>query len=219
VSVVDFVEYLFENGVEMFRVAGFVVFMAIAVVAMAACVSSSSGGGSEPVQFPSNATSEAGSSAVSAALVDADNCSGVLTPVKGDLKLFTDSLTSTVNKSEPQIESMCSALYDTGESGREFLAVVLIHLESDDAADDHYELMKGAYAETGAAISELNNADEDLVDMLSALMDSNGVGRTTVMRQGEWLVTVTAGPSMAESLWNAGDMEMIGRGVLKRVGG
>ena len=65
---------------------------------MAACVSSSSGGGSEPVQFPPNATSEAGSSAVSAALVDADNCSGVLTPVEGDLKLFTDSLTSTVNK-------------------------------------------------------------------------------------------------------------------------
>jgi hypothetical protein len=114
---------------------------------------------------------------------------------------------------------VCSALYDTGESGREFLAVVLIHLESEDAADDHYELMKGAYSETGAAISELNNADEDFVDMLSALMDSDGVGRTTVMRQGEWLVTVTAGPSMAESLWNAGDMEMIGRGVLKRVGG
>jgi hypothetical protein len=100
----------------MFRVAGFVVFMAIAVVAMTACVSSSSGGGSEPVQFPPNATSEAGSSAVSAALVDADNCSGVLTPVEGDLKLFTDSLTSTVNKSEPQIESMCARRCTTLES-------------------------------------------------------------------------------------------------------
>jgi FlaG/FlaF family flagellin (archaellin) len=193
--------------------------MALMVLAavFAACVTSSSGEASEPVVSAAKPTSEAGSAAISLESVDADTCVGVLTRVEGDLKLFTDSLTSSVNKSEPQIVSMCSAMYDTGEPGREFLAVVLIHLESGDAAVDHYKLMKGAYAETGAVMSEINNADEGLIDELSALSDSNGIGRTSIFRQSEWLVTVTVGPTMAESLWNTGDMESIGRGVLDRV--
>jgi hypothetical protein len=37
------------------------------------------------------------------------------------------------------------------------------------------------------------------------------------MRQREWVVTVSTGPTMAESLWNVGDIEAIGRGVLDRV--
>lgn len=201
----------------MTRVARFMVLMAIAVLAMAACGSINSGEDLEPVLSEVNPTSKAGAAAVSAAEVDADSCIGVLTPIEGDLKLFTDSLTSTVSASEPQIKSMCSAMYDTSLPGSEFLAVVLIHLESDDAAVEHYELMKSAYTETGAEISEIKNSDEDLTEQISALIDSGGVGRTTVMRKRSWLVTVTVGPSMAESLWNAGDMESIARGVLDRM--
>jgi hypothetical protein len=194
----------------MTRVARFVVFMAIAVVAMAACGSSSTGDAVNP-------TSEAGSAAVSSAVIDPDSCAGVLTPIEGDLKLFTDSLTSTVNTSKPQIKSMCSAMYDTSLPGSEFLSVLLIRLESDDAAVEHYELMKSPYTETGAEISEINNADDNLIDQISALIDSNGVGQITVMRQRSWIVSVTTGPSMAESLWNAGDLESIALAVLDRV--
>ena len=42
-------------------------------------------------------------------------------------------------------------------------------------------------------------------------------GRTNVLRQREWLLTISVGPTMAESSWVVGDMEAIGRGVLGRV--
>lgn len=198
----------------MVRVTGLVLVLTFAAILSAAC--GSSGEASEPIQIPANPTTEAGSSAISAAVIDADNCAGVLSPIEGDLTLYRDSLTSTVSTSQPQIETMCSATYDTGLVDREFLAVVLIQFDSDDSAVDHYELMKVAYTEADGGVSEVNNADENLTDTLSSLVDQNGIGRTTVMRQREWLVTVTAGPTMAQSLWNVGDIESIGRSVLDR---
>jgi len=198
----------------MFRFVGLMVLVVLGAV-FVAC--GSSGVASDPIQVPANPTSASGSSAISLAVVDADSCVGVLAPIEGELKLFTDSLTSTVSSSQPQIVSMCSAMYDTGLSGREFLAVVLMQFKSDDSSVDHYELMKGAYSEAGGALSELNNADEGLTDVLSVLIDGDGVGRATIMRQRDWLVTLTAGPTMVDSLWNVGDIEAIGRGVLERV--
>ena len=203
----------------MFRLVILMVLVVMGAV-FVACASSSSGGASEPVESAVNPTSEAGASAISSVAIEPENCAGVLTPMEGedegDLKLFRDSLTDSVKSSQPQIVSMCSAMYDTNLSGREFLSVVLIHFKSDDSAVDHYELMKSAYTETGDGLSEINNAGQDLVDVLSVLIDQDGLGRTTIMRQREWLVTVSAGPSIAESLWNVGDIEAIGRGVLER---
>jgi len=43
------------------------------------------------------------------------------------------------------------------------------------------------------------------------------VGRTNVLRQREWLLTISVGPTMAESSWSVGDLDAIGRGVLGRV--
>ena len=187
--------------------------------AVGAC--SSTGEAPEPIQHPVNPTSEAGSTAISSAEIDANSCAGVLTDLEaeaeGDLSLFRDSLTDSVKSSQPQIVSMCSAMYDTSMPGREYLAVVLMQFESDDSAVSHYDLLKAAYLDTGDAISEVNNSDEGLTDVLSVLIDQDGIGRTTVLRQREWLVTVSAGPTMAESPWNVGDIELIGRGVLSRV--
>jgi hypothetical protein len=202
----------------MFRFVGLVALVALSA-AFAAC--GSSGEASEPIQVPANPTSESGSAAISLAAIEADSCAGVLpdleTEEEGGLTLFRDSLTDSVRSSQPQIVSMCSAMYDTSMPGREFLAVVLMQFKSDDSSVDHYELMKSAYTETGDGISELNNADEGLTDVLSVLIDSDGIGRTTVMRQREWMVTISAGPTMADSPWNVGDIEAIGRGVLDRV--
>jgi hypothetical protein len=154
-------------------------------------------------------------------MVGPNSCAGVLTDKEaegeGELSLFRDSLTDSVRSSQPQIVSMCSAMYDTSLPGREFMAVVLMQFKSGDSAVDHYELMKSAYMETDDAISELNNSDEGLTDILSILIDQDGIGRTTVMRQREWLVTVSVGPTMAKSPWNVGDIELIGKSVLDRV--
>gem|GEM_PF-1013055 len=208
-----------ETGQAVFRKINLMIFVALTVFIVGAC--SSSGEASEPIQNPPNPTSEAGSSAISAAQIDPNSCAGVLTDKEaegeGELSLFRDSLTDSVRSSQPQIVSMCSAMYDTSLPGREFMAVVLMQFKSGDSAVDHYELMKSAYMETDDAISELNNSDEGLTDILSILIDQDGIGRTTVMRQREWLVTVSVGPTMAKSPWNVGDIELIGKSVLDRV--
>jgi hypothetical protein len=198
----------------MFRFAGLMMLVVLTSV-IVAC--GSSGEASAPIQIPVNPTTVSGSSAILTEVIDPSSCAGVLAEIEGDLSLFRDSLTDSVQTSQPQIESMCSAMYDTTFPGREFLAVVLIQFDTDDSAVDHYELIKNAYIESEDAISEINNSDERLIDQLSILIDSDGIGRTTVMRQMEWIVTVSVGPTMAESPWNVGDIELIGTSVLERV--
>jgi len=199
----------------MFRSIGLMLFVAIAVSACGG--TSESGEASEPVVSAVNPTTEAGSSAISTSSIDTLTCDGVLSPITGDLGLNTQAITHSAQASQPEIVSMCSTMYDTGIAGREFLAVALIEFDSDDSAIAHYELMKAAFVESGAAISELNNAAENLIDQVSGLIERDGVGRSIVMRQRTWVVSVTVGPTTAESPWVVGDMEMIGRGVLGRV--
>jgi hypothetical protein len=203
------------KGLFMFRSIVLMLFVAISVSACA--IASESGGASEPVVSVVNATTEAGSLAISTSAVDPLTCDGVLAPITGDLELSTQAITDSAKSAQPQIVSMCSAMYDSGIAGREFLALALIEFDSADSAVAHYELMKGAFVEAGVPISELNNASDDLIDRVSGLMDSDGVGRTTVMRQKAWVISVSVGPTTAESPWIVGDMEMIGKGVLGRV--
>ena len=202
----------------MRRLLGLVLLVAITALVGAACtVSSESGGAQEPVMDPVAATTEAGSKAVPAVEIDVLTCAGVLEPATGDLSLETQSLTDRVQESQPQVVSMCSATYDTGEVGGEFLTIALMQFDSDDSAIAHYELIKSAFVVSGVALSEINSADEGLIDEVSGLMDRDGVGRTNVMRQREWLVSISVGPTMAEAPWVVGDIEAIGRGVLGRL--
>lgn len=189
----------------------------VALVFGACAVASDSGGASEPVMVPAVVTTEAGSNALSVAAIDAETCGGVLVPVTGRLSLETQALTDTVTGSQPRIVSMCSAIYETGEVGGEFLTIALMQFDSNDSAIDHYELMKGVFVESDVPISEINNSAEGLIDQVSGLMDRDGIGRTTVMRQREWVLSISVGPTMAEAPWVVGDMEVIGRGVLGRV--
>jgi hypothetical protein len=188
-----------------------------ALVGAACTVSSESGGAQEPIMDPVAATTDAGSKAGPAVEIDALTCAGVLEPATGDLSLETQSLTDGVRESQPQVVSMCSASYETGEVGGEFLTVALIQFDSDESSIAHYELIKSAFAASGVALSEINSADEGSIDQVSGLMDRDGVGRTNVLRQHEWLLSISVGPTMAESSWVVGDMEAIGRGVLGRV--
>ena len=145
---------------------GLILIVAFSVVVVAACAVSSEGGASEPIMDPVAATTEAGSKAVSVVEIDPFTCAGVLEPVEGDLSLEVQSLTDGVRESQPQVVSMCSAIYETDEVGGEFLTIALMQFDSDDSAVVHYELMKGAFVASGVAISEINNADEGLIDQV-----------------------------------------------------
>jgi len=144
-------------------------------------------------------------------------CAGVLEPSRGDLSLETQSLTDAVRESQPLVVSMCSAIYESGVPGGEYLTVALMQFDSDDSSRAHYEFMKITFEVGGVPISEINSAAEGSIDQVSGLMDRDGVGRTNVLRQREWLLTISVGPTMAESSWVVGDLDAIGRGVLGRV--
>ena len=189
----------------------------VALVGVACTVSSDSGGAPEPILDPVAVTTEAGSKAVSVGAIDPLTCDGVLEPPTGDLSLEMQSLTDGIQDSQPQVVSMCSAIYEKDEVGGEFLTIALMQFDSDDSAVAHYELMKGTFIASGVAISEINSADEGSIDQVSGIMNRDGIWRTDVMRQREWLLSITAGPTMAESPWVVGDIEAIGRGVLGRV--
>ncbi|NQW19158.1 MAG: hypothetical protein HQ477_00310 [Chloroflexi bacterium] len=199
----------------MFRLFSLVMFVAFG--AMACAVASESGGPSEPVVSPAIATSVAGAAAISSAAIDADTCEGVLATASAPHSLSRQSLTSSVQASEPNVESMCSAIYDTDVPGEPFLTVELVKFSSDEPAVERYEMIKDSFVQSDFAISEVNSADEGLIDQVSAWVDSDGIGRIMAMRQNGWVVTVSVGPTMAAAPWVVGDLEAIGAGVLERV--
>jgi hypothetical protein len=196
----------------------FVVVLLVVVIALGAySVASDSGGASEPIMSPVAATTEAGSSAVSSIDIDPRTCDGVLSPATGDLSLDTQALTDSAKESQPQVASMCSAIYQSDGSNGEFLTLALMQFDSDESAIEHYELMKSVFVESDVPISEVNSADEGLIDQVSGHMDSDGIGRIDVFRQREWVVSVSVGPKIEDSPWVGGDIGMIGRSVLGRV--
>jgi len=191
--------------------------ISLGILITACGVASESGGASEPVVSAANPTSEAGAIAASSDVINPETCEGVLGEPPVQYRLDTNPLTDVATQSEQQIESMCSALFDSGAPGGTFLAVTLFQFSSDGPAVDQYELIKSGFVEGGVPFSELNNADEGLTDRVSALIDSGGMGRITAMRQNHWVVTVSFGPSTEFAPWLVGDLEMIGLGVLERV--
>ena len=73
---------------------------------------------------------------------------------------------------------MCSAVFQTSNPGEPFLAVALLKFDSDTPAIAHYELLKDAFVALNHPISEVNSADDGLLDRFSALIDK---GRTRML--------------------------------------
>ncbi len=197
----------------MFR---YLFLVGLSVFLFSACATSDSGAAQEPIVSPPLSASDAGQAAISNKTVDPRTCEGVLgRPPVGHM-LGTQSLTNTAQDDAQQVSSMCSAVYETSNPGDPFLTVALIKFNSDDPAIAHYDLLKDAFVVLSHPISEINNADEDLTDRFSALMDTDGIGRTTVMRQNNWVLTVSIGPTTADSLWTADDLQLIGESIIRR---
>ena len=68
----------------------------------------------------------------------------------------------------------------------------------------------------GVPLSEVNSADDNALDWVSALIDRDGIGRTTVLRQENWVMTVSVGPTTTDSPWTTTDIQAIGESIIDR---
>jgi hypothetical protein len=188
----------------------------LVVLVIAACATSESGEAPAPVSSNSVDPSAAGLAALSTESLDPLTCEGVLGSPPSTHTLELQSLTETVQDEVPQIRNMCAAVYETSTPGDPFLTVALIGFDSDGPAISHYDLLKNVFVTQDVSISELNNADDSLLDHFSALQDRDGIGRTTVLRQKNWVLTISNGPNTTDSLWTTDDLQFIGESVISR---
>jgi hypothetical protein len=189
------------------------------MIGVSACATSQSGQASEPVLSGQHVASPAGLAALSTAAVDAATCDGVLATPPFTHGLTLRSLTATAQDSDQRIDAMCSAMYGTSAPGDPFLAVALIMFDADEAAIEHYELLESVFVASDALMSEVDSADENLIDRVSALIDRDGIGRTTVLRQNNYVLTVSIGPTTSESLWTTDDVYLIAESIVGRAQG
>ena len=190
--------------------------LSLLALVISACVTSTSGEAPDPVFSGPGSTSAAGAAALSSEAIDPATCEGVLGRPPGTHTLELQSLTETGQGGNQQIDAMCAAVFDTTTPGDPFLTVALIRFDSDEPAIAHYDLLKRVFLDQGYPISEVNSTDERLSDRVSALIDNDGIGRTTVLRQNKWVLTISVGPTIAESLWTTADVEVIGESIIDR---
>jgi hypothetical protein len=188
----------------------------VLLLVISAC-GGSSGGSPDPGSSGPDPTSAAGAAALSSGPIDPETCHGVLGPPPDTHTLELQSLTDAGQGGSEPIDVMCAAVYETSIPGDPFLTVALIRFDADESAAAHFDLLKGVFVAEGVPLSEADRPDEEQVDWVSALMDRDGIGRTTVLRQGNWVMTVSVGPSTSASPWTIEDIQAIGESIIERV--
>ena len=182
---------------------------------MSACVTSS-GEAPGPVVSGPGSVSAAGAAALSTEAIVPATCEGVLGLPPETHTLELQSLTDSGQAGSQRIDSMCAAVYDTSIPGDPFLTVALISFDSDGPATAHYDLLKDVFVAEGIPLSEVDSTDEGVLDWVSGLMNRDGIGRTTVMRQKNWVLTISVGPTIEASLWTSTDIQAIGESIINR---
>jgi hypothetical protein len=187
----------------------------LAVIAFASCVVSSSGEAPSPVVSILYTPSSAGIAAMSGDPVDPRSCSGVLAESPETHVLDLEPLSGS-GQGGGGLETMCSAVYTSRKMDDTFLAIALMSFDSNEHAADHYELLKNVYVTEEHPFSELNSVDDAQVDRLTARSDRDGIGQTTIFRQKDWVLTISNGPTIAESPWTGDDLHLIGESIIAR---
>ena len=190
--------------------------MLLLAFVISACATSASGDPPEPVLSGRDSASAAGLAALSTETIDPATCEGVLGSPPSTHTLELQSLTGSGQGGSDRIDAMCAAVYETSNPADPFLTVALIMFDSDGPAVAHYDLLRGAFITQGFAISEVNSAGEGLLDRVSALIDNDGIGRTSVLHQKNWVLTISVGPTMVDSLWTNADIDVIGESIIGR---
>lgn len=197
----------------------FVFLMTFLVVAVVGCTITGTGEAPSPVSSIPLTASDAGLAATSDGPLDPVSCEGVLASPPATHTLELQALTETGQGGSEQIDTMCAAVYQASTPGDPFIAVALIAFDSSAPAVVRYDMLRDVYSSGSYPVSEINNADDGLLDEFSALMDSDGIGRTTVIRHNSWILTISSGPTVAESPWTADDLRIIGRSIIARAQG
>lgn len=175
-----------------------------------------SGDAESPVTSGSLDTTEAGRAALLIGPLNPQICEAVLASPPSTHTLELQALTETVQDGDPQIDSMCAAIYETSAVDGSFLTVALVQFDSGAPAIARYDLLRAALIALDHLVSEINNADDGLLDWFSAGIDADGIGRTTVLRLKSWVISISTGPTNAESPWNRDDLLLIGESIVRR---
>ena len=193
----------------------YLLLLPLLALTFAACANSDSGDAPSPVSSIQSTLSAAGLAAITTGPLDPLTCEGVLGSPPSTHTLELQSLTDS-GQGGPQVESMCSALYQTSDRDIPFLVLSLINFGSNELAIATYDRARSTFISLDKLVSEVNSSDEDLLDHFSALQDSGNIGRTTVLRHNRWVLTVSNGPTVSDSLWTTDDLQLIGESILRR---
>ncbi len=196
----------------MFRFLAPLAFVALLVTA---CIDLS-GEGSEPNTSGSLDTTEAGRAALLTGPLNPETCEEVLADPPSSYTLQLQALTASAQGGSPRLETMCAAIFQTSAADGSFLTMALIRFDSLDPAIARYNLLKAALIALDHPISEIDNANDDLLDWFAARIDSDGIGQTTVLRLNNWVLSISIGPTIAESTWNTDDLLLIGESIIRR---
>ncbi len=197
----------------MFR---YLVLLPLIAFTISACVTSKSGEAPSPVISVSLTGSPAGLAALSDGPLDPKTCEGVLARPPSTHTLNLQALTGSGQAGLRPFGSMCSAVYETPSPSDPFLAIALMHLDSDATAIERYEFYKQVFVTGKYLTSEVNSADDAQLDQFSAVLDAENIGRTVALRHNSWFLTITDGPNTADSLWTTDDLRLIGESIIAR---
>lgn len=174
------------------------------------------GGASDPGSSGPDPTSAAGAAALSSGPIDPETCQGVLGPPPVTHSVELQALTDSGQGGSESIDAMCAAIYRTPNPGDPFLTVALIKFDADGPAAAHFDLLKEVFAADGVPLSQGDAPAEGRLDWVSALMDRDGIGRTTVLHQRNWVMTISVGPTTTDSPWTTADIQAIGESIIGR---
>lgn len=155
-----------------------------------------------------------GSGLVSSGMINPDSCDNVLPNPSEPLELRTRSATDTAKVDNPAINTMCMAWY-VGDADQDFVSVVILAMNSDDAAVAHYAVLHGEFENGGVEIREQKGRDRD---WMAAVIDQGGIGEMAIVRIGSNLVSVHNGPTSDQAEWNSRWIHDLADSVAEQLG-
>jgi len=132
---------------------------------------------------------------VSSGFINPDSCDNVLPQPTAPLVLRTRSATDAAKVDNPAINTMCMAWY-VDNPDEDFVSVVILRMNSDDAAIAHYAVLHGEFENGGMEIREQKGRSRD---WMAVVINQGGIGEMAIVRIGSNLVSVHNGPTSDQS--------------------
>ena len=127
--------------------------------------------------------------------------------------LRTHSATDPASADNPAITAACTTWY-TSDTNDNSLSVAVFTMDTEDAALDHYDIVRDSLDEGGISFDEQHSRNRD---WLTATADQGGIGTMVVVRVGSNFVSVHNGPSSSESPWQTELMLELAYSVIERL--